>query len=274
MPALALIVLALISLFAAALIEPPAAKAASRPKASAAAPSRADDSAGFKIVAEDISAVASARFVAVVLPRRIAESEIVRIAELARAKEKSPYEKTIVNFYLPGMKIGGGAWAIGSFQPSLKVSIIGLRLDEEQAAIAEAAGDRRDLVGVWLAAPPAPPGRFTIYREGTKTFGEWRLRNGQTSAEELIETHDSHGRHLTPIAGDGDYYLLTPAGELELRNDGTVFATAERLPGFGAKAVVKQPARHAASAARSRPARRASPATTGSRSLSQAAFEF
>ncbi|MEQ1660394.1 MAG: hypothetical protein ABL896_16645, partial [Hylemonella sp.] len=164
-PTFAAIILALMSLLVGALIEPPAAKAA--PKAKPAEQSAADlvdATAGYRVVSEDLSASASARFVAVMLPRRITEADLTRFADLVRAKEKTPYEKTVVNFYLPHMKIGHGAWAVVTYQPALKIAVLGLRIDEEQQAIAEATADRRSLVGVWLMAPPATPGRLTVYK--------------------------------------------------------------------------------------------------------------
>ena len=236
MQTLAIIALALLSLFAGALIEPPAARAAnpkSKPASAqhVAAEDKQNAKAGFRVVSEDISTDTSRRFVAVVLGKRIAEADIGRIADLVRAKEKAPYERTLVNFYLPGMKIGQGAWATAAYNPALKVAIVGIRLDEEQSAIADVAADQRSLVGVWLTAPPAAPGRLTIYRDGAKIFAEWRLRNGNKSLEELSESRDGRGRKLAPLAGGSEYFYLAGSGELELRDGQTLVATAERLPG-------------------------------------------
>jgi hypothetical protein len=242
MHAIAIIALAMLSLLAGSLIEPPAAKAATRSRAAAPAPVvKIDDKAPYRIVSEDMSVESSRRHVVVVLPRRIAELEIAPIADAVRAKEKAPFEKTVVNFYLPGMKIGQGAWAIAVYNPTIKVSIVGLRLDEEQSAIAEAAADKRAVIGVWLTASPAAPGRLTLYREAARVFAEWRLRDGTKSVEELTEQRGPGGRHFTPASGTTDFYLLTPQGELELRDGHTVIASAERLPGFGEKAAAKVP---------------------------------
>ncbi len=209
MPTIAAIFLAVISLLVGALIEPPAAKAAKKPKpVEATAADKTDPAQSFRVVSEDLSATASARYAAVVLPRRIAEPEITRIADLVRAKEKTPHEKTVVNFYLPGMKIGHGAWAVATFQPSLKVSIFGLRLDEEQQAIAEASSDRRNIVGVWLMAPPAPPGRLAIFKDGRQDLrrmavAQWHnigRRTGPDPRSERVQIDPSRGcdRLLSP----------------------------------------------------------------------------
>jgi hypothetical protein len=276
MPTLAVIALALLSLVAGFLVEPPAARAAKRKTgpavASAAVAVKPDDQDGYRIVSEDISQPAGVRSVAVTVPKRIGEAELARIADLVRAREKVPHEKTVVEFYLPGMKIGAGAgaWAVATYQPSLKVAIIGLRLDEEQAAIAEAASDRRNVVGVWLMAPPAAPGRLTIYREGARTFGEWRLRDGTLSVEELIEARDGRGRRLTPAAGSPDYYLLGWNGGLELRDNSSLIATAERLPGFGERT----PSKSGTAASRSRASSRDAGSADAGQTLSDQLFKF
>ena len=234
MQTFALAVLALLSLLAGSLIEPPAAKAAGKSKAPANTTAVAESQPGelYRIASDEASSETSRRVVAVVLAKRLAEAEIGRIADIVRAKEKAPFERTIVNFYLPRMKIGEGAWAAAIYNPGRKISIVGLRLDEEQAAIAEAANDQRPRVGVWLTAPPAAPGRLTIYLDGARAFAEWRLRNGDKSVEELIETRDPKGRRFATKTGGADYYLITWNGELELRDGQSIIATGEKLIGI------------------------------------------
>ncbi len=242
MQTVAIVILALMSLLAGSIIEPPAAKAAGKSRTASttsAAAANPDDKSPYRVVSEEFSTETSRRFVAVTLTKRLAEAEIGRIADIVRSNEKAPFERTVINFYLPGMKIGHGAWATATYNPALKIAIIGLRLDEEQTAIAEAASDHRALVGVWLTAPPAAPGRLTIYKDGARIIAEWRLRNGNKSVEELAETRDPKGRRFAPKTGGTDYYLLTWNGELELRDGHTVTATGERLPTVAEKPVAK-----------------------------------
>ena len=267
----AAIVLALISLLAGALIEPPAARAAGKPKATAVAVTESAEG-GYRIISEDVSTASSARLVAVTIPHRVGEPEIARIAEAVRAKENAPYEKTIVSLYLPAMKSGQGPWAAAAFQPALRVSIFGLRLDEEQAAFAAVAADRRNLVGVWLTAPPAPSGWLTIFTDGGKTFAEWHLRNGTTSVEELVESRDHRCRRLTPQSAGNEYYLLGWTGELELRDGAAVIAIGERLAGVGDKVAGKSASKQPP--ARARQATRTSTSAEAGAGLSKQVFKF
>jgi hypothetical protein len=236
MPTLTLSALALIALLLGALLEPPAARAASKTNAarpSAEAAAAALPRAEFRIVSEDVATESSRRYVAVMLTQRIAEPEISRIADIARAKEKTPFERTIVNFYLPGMKLGQGAWAVATYNPTLKIQIVGLRLDEAQSAAADAAADKRALIGVWLTSPPAAPGRLTLFRSGAKVIAERRLRDGSKTTEELVEHKDAKGRRFVPAAGGSNSLHLGWNGDLELRDGPTLIAGAERLPGIG-----------------------------------------
>jgi hypothetical protein len=250
MPTIAIVALALLSLLAGSLIEPPAAKAAARGRSVAANSSepppaaavKAADKATHRVVSEDISVENGRRYVAVVMSRRIMETEIERIADAVRAKEKMAFDKTIVNFYLPGMKLGQGAWAIASYNPARKIQIVGLRLDEEETAAAEAAADPRRLIGVWLTAPPAAPGRLTLYRDGVKIFAERRLRDGSKSVEELTESRDKRSRRFEPLSGGTQAFVITPDGAMELRDGAVTLATAERLAGIKEHAALETPA--------------------------------
>lgn len=198
------------------------AAADAKPKAAAA------PQAGYKVVTDDVSGE-SRRYVAVVLPGRVIETELTQIADQVRGKEKLPFERTLVSFYLPGMKIGHGAWATAAYNPNLKLSIIGLRIDEEQSALAEAAADKRNVLGSWLTQSPAAPGRLTIYREQGRVFAEWRLRNGKRVLEEQVESRAQRGRRYDAATGGTEHYIVTWSGDLELRDAETLIATGERL---------------------------------------------
>ncbi|MEI4557852.1 hypothetical protein WAC31_28980, partial [Klebsiella pneumoniae] len=80
-----------------------------------------------------------------------------------------------------------GSWASVTYTTDSKVTINGLRLEDEEVLIAEYSADKRHLLGSWLTSPPAAPGRLTIFSDDGKIFGEWRLRNGQRTVDELID---------------------------------------------------------------------------------------
>ncbi|MEQ1671771.1 MAG: hypothetical protein ABL893_12990, partial [Hyphomicrobium sp.] len=147
----------------------------------------------YKIISQD--GAAGALRVSVRLDSRQSEADLKAIANEVRAR--LPAQKVVrsVAFYLAGMPLSAAAWAEVSEQPVQKVSVAGLRLEEEVAYRAQAASDNRNRVGVWLTSPPALPGRLTIYRDANgKVFAEWQLRSGQTTTDALIETRSNRGR--------------------------------------------------------------------------------
>lgn len=181
----------------------------------------------FKIVSEDASA--ERRMVAVRLPGRLAEPELRRLAEDIQKRARASAPRTVVRFHLPGMPLDQTPWAVASFQPELKVAISGLKLEEEQLFKAEVQADRRQLVGAWLTSPPAIPGRLAIFRDKAKTFAEWRLRSGLKSVEELSESRVGRGRLYTVNGEGATHFLVTAAGELELREGETPIASGEPI---------------------------------------------
>ena len=182
----------------------------------------------YKIVSDDD--VAGLRRVTVRLDRRLSESDLKAVSETVTKAQKSGSPVDAVAFYLPAMKLAQGPWAERRLSEGGKITIQGLRLDEETAYRAEALSDQRPVLGMWLTSPPAMPGRLTIWREkGGKTFAEWRLRNGQKTVDELDETQSSRGRRFNIAGVSGAYYLATWGGELELGDKSGPIAVAERL---------------------------------------------
>ena len=167
------------------------------------------------------------RAVFVRIDRRIDEAGLLGIAREVQAREKRAYARTQVNFVLPGMPMNQGSWASVLFAPEPKVMVHGLSRTDEELFLAEHRADRRPLLGSWLTSPPAAPGRLTIYSDHGKVFAEWRLRGGQKTVDELIDTTAKAVRRFD-VPGGG-YYVLTRSGELEIWDKTNLIATAERI---------------------------------------------
>lgn len=58
------------------------------------------------------------------LNERVSELTLQRIALELKARDPRNYERTFICYYLPGMKVGSGAWAITHFNPNLEVEIL------------------------------------------------------------------------------------------------------------------------------------------------------
>ena len=50
---------------------------------------------------------------------------ITKIANELRKDGRRNYQRVFINYYLPGMEVGKGAWALSHFNPNLEVQILG-----------------------------------------------------------------------------------------------------------------------------------------------------
>ena len=205
----------------------------------------ADAILSYRVVSEDRAR--DGVTVSVRIAARATETDLIAVAESLRAKKPAKSLVHAVKFYLDTAKLSDPPWADVRFEPAPRVTVRGLRFDEEQAYRAAAASDPRPLLGVWLTSPPAMPGKLSIWREkGGKTFAEWHLRNGQKSIDELVETRSQRGRRFEIAGANGGYYLALWSGGLELGDKTQIIAVAERLTfdapkSVSAKDAVKAP---------------------------------
>ena len=176
-------------------------------------------------ISEDLSE--QRRSVFVRIDRRMDEADLLAIAAQVQARAKRVYPRTQVNFALPGMPLNQGSWASVLFVPEPKVMVHGLSRADEDLFLAEHKADHRSLLGSWLTSTPAPLGRLTIYSDHGKVFAEWRLRGGQKTVDELIDTTTKTVRRFDVLGGG--YFVLTRAGELEIWDKANLIAVAERI---------------------------------------------
>lgn len=178
-----------------------------------------------RIVSEDVSE--HRRLVNVRIDRRLKEAELMRLGEAIRERQARPFARTIVNLFLPGQDTQQGPWGSVSFTTESKVVINGLRQEDEDVLTAEFAADKRHMLGSWLTSPPAAPGRFTIFSDEGRIRGEWRLRNGQRTVDDLIDVSSRNERRFEVVGGST--YVLTRSGDLEIREKTVLVAVAERI---------------------------------------------
>lgn len=199
-------------------------------------PSRAEDQAlpPHQVFAEESHE--KRHSVSVRIERRLDESDAVRVATTLLRRATPAPARSNVNFFLPGMAMSQGAWAMVSFNPRPKFVVFGLKLEDERALIAEHRADKRPLLGSWLTSPPAAAGRLSIYSEAGKIFAEWRLRNGQRTIDEVQDVSTANMRRFL-VPGGGNY-TLSRSGDLEIWSGQTLVAIGERIRERSPAAVV------------------------------------
>ena len=93
-------------------------------------PAESFESAKPRIVQDD-SLHNIKRSVIVQLERPLSEAALERLAHTIRGRQDQQYERTFIEYYLPGMKVGAGAWATTHFDPHLKVTIWGFTAETQ-----------------------------------------------------------------------------------------------------------------------------------------------
>ncbi len=61
---------------------------------------------------------------------KLSKEELGQLAKTLKRKLDKDYERIFISYYLPGVKVGFGAWATTHFDPDLKVNILG-RTEQE-----------------------------------------------------------------------------------------------------------------------------------------------
>jgi hypothetical protein len=185
----------------------------------------AEPQRAFTVVSEETSEQRHA--FAVRLEARVDEVALMKIATTLKSRAKREYAKTQVSFFLPGMAITQGSWANVLFSPDPKLTVSGLRLEDEELLHAEFKADTRAMLGSWLTSPPAPAGRLTIYSDHGRIFAEWRLRSGMKSVDELRDSPVGKAKRFD-MSGGG-HYVLTKSGDIEIWDQTTLIAVGERM---------------------------------------------
>lgn len=164
------------------------------------------------------------RSLTVQLSKEIDETSQVEIARYLQAQEPR-FRNTYVDYYLPGMVEGAGAWAIAHIEAGVvKAQTLGLTSAEIQKLSSKDAGG--EVVGRWRDDRPAVKTVMTIRKEPT---GFVLSRYDNTLIERLTERRITSGRRFDVDDNDfGEYLILKPDGALEVYDDeGLVFVARQ-----------------------------------------------
>lgn len=150
------------------------------------------------------------RAVTVRLAHKVSKKDLIQIAKRIKNADRVKYERTFIEYLLPGMVIGMGLWARTDFNPNLKVDIWGLTLEDQKALLSKMTTKRRGEIGSWLNEF-YPPGLITIYKKNGAFFLKRIFADGSQSQmeEKVIREPSSRGVRFAIIdSSSGDYYLI------------------------------------------------------------------
>lgn len=125
-----------------------------------------------------------------------------------------PCQPLFISYYLPGMEVGAGAWAVSHFTPNPNVQIIG-GIEDNEVEVAPRLGQR--ILAKWADRRPFAAAEVTLYQDGFDVFLRWDYFDGSQTVTEVIET--PHGRGVRYDEKEqnqfGDYYIVNAEGDLE-----------------------------------------------------------
>lgn len=149
------------------------------------------------------------------LSRKVSEDTLRTIATKLKGDQSSQYQRIFITYSLPGMTKGAGAWATTHFNPTLRIEILGMTV-EEAAALAEDANRSGDtkVIGRWREEFVGYI--VTITRKGDSIILERKFRDGSSGTAELVEKTVSGERRLARKDGRlGEYYVVDGNGNLK-----------------------------------------------------------
>jgi len=164
------------------------------------------------------------------LNKKVSEQILRSIAYELKDQEPQPYDRTFIFYYLPGMSVGTGAWAITHFNPELNVEILGLTEQEDNHLRSQPVLDNREYVGRWLDDRYSMS-KIVIFREGGILFLERTFKDGSSGKLEIVERNSTLGRYFEQVKQStaGDHYIIIADGDLQIRDNDGLIATAKKI---------------------------------------------
>jgi hypothetical protein len=160
---------------------------------------------------------------------KMVSKDVLRaIALTLKADEPHPFRRTFMLYYLPDATPGHGACATTDFDPDLDVQILGFT-PEQAATIASSSPSNQQLIGKWMDNFPGSSCVITIYRANGKLLMDRKFQDGSGGTTALVEKQSPLGRQFEDAEGSdtGDNFVLTPEGDLQLRDNTGLIDTAK-----------------------------------------------
>ena len=164
----------------------------------------------------------------VVIGQKVEEAYLTFFAMRIRNREPKKYDRMFISYYLPGMDVRSGAWAISHFNPELECKILGapIKPDDSKESRDNAANPLN--YGVWIDNRIGA--KYSIYRDGNKDMLSIGYKDGSESSEEVFRKPDNRGHHfITKQNSEGTYYLIYPNNNLGIYdNQGLIVKLSPR----------------------------------------------
>jgi len=151
------------------------------------------------------------------LESEVNKETIIKIANELRKDGRKNYQRLFINYYLPGMEVGKGAWALSHFNPNLEVQILGLTKEEKKQLLKKTTLSESNLIGRWIDQTPYVGGIITISRNANILELTVKYKDGSEASKKLIEKIvNGQKRWIEEHNVFGEYYVLNNDGNLSI----------------------------------------------------------
>ena len=163
------------------------------------------------------------------LNKKVPEDVLRRIAQKLKSDGSREYDRTFITYYLPGMKVGAGAWATSHFDPALRIQISGLSAGAAKSLPGTADSTGQKVIGRWI--DEVMGSRITIFRKGRLVYVEHNFKDGSTLKIEVDEKKPPLGQSFVPVkaSSTGDHWVIDSRGNLQIRDFEGLIRTAMKL---------------------------------------------
>ena len=163
------------------------------------------------------------------LERKVSKSYLRELALKLREVQPRKYNRLFITYYLPGMKPGSGAWATTHFNPSLRVAILGLTIEEEKVLTKGSEASLGEVIGEWLDETPFVGSKHTLMKKNEKIIMVRKYADGSHSEIEMIQKNQSGMSRFEEKSRSEEYYLIERDGGLGIYDDLGLISTMRAI---------------------------------------------
>lgn len=185
----------------------------------------------YTIIKEDQNEKIKKTNIDIRLKREVSEAELKEIA-LNIKEERTGFKMLWIFYYLPGHKVGSGAWATTHFSPDLEVKILGATIESSEEI--EKVKVTGEIISTWFDNDAMMPNKVYLVKENNKLYMKTLYpKNSLTDASEIInEVVEKKKDGVTRYDYDnahGEYYIVEKNGNLGMYDTDGKFKEAEQV---------------------------------------------
>jgi hypothetical protein len=169
------------------------------------------------------------RTVEVEVERPLTEEQLEDIASEIRALKSTKFERTFIGYRLSDQTVDM-YWATTHFNPSLKVNIAGMTVEQQQQVGNMPIPEDWDLIGTWLDQTPYVGSEIFIYVKDGKTYIRNAYLDGSIRDREVVESASSRGRRFDDVSGSDfdDHCIIDSKGNLQFWDEDGLISIANQ----------------------------------------------